>query len=212
MSGLVDWIGAEADDSAPEDALAPGSPLAPEDQQAPGERSPGGAVCEELPAHNFPGELNVPDDARLEEARPEDPRLEDDPLDRNPDLWLYRKRTVGLLRRYMRFSLETGRLPSFVGREFFRARVTYYTATTFEDRVIFVRDVEKCLNRLEYWDQQLIARMILQEYGQEQAARILHCSRSKVARRLPELLDLLSEDFLRVGLLTGMPSRREFSQ
>jgi hypothetical protein len=210
MNGLVDWIGAEADDSAPEDELTSGSPLAPDDEPALGE--PPAAACEELPTHNFPAELNVPDDARLEGARPEDARLQDDDLDRNPDLWLYRKRTVGLLRRYMRFSLETGRLPSFVGREFFRAKVTYYTATTFEDRVIFVRDVEKCMNRLEYWDQQLIARIILQEHGQEQTARILQCSRSSVARRLPEVLDLLSEDFLRVGLLAGLPSRREFSR
>jgi len=75
---------------------------------------------------------------------------------------------VGLLRRYMRISIETGRLPSLLGREFFRAKVTYYTAATFEDRVIFVRDAEKCINRLEGWDQQLIARIILQEYGQEQ--------------------------------------------
>jgi hypothetical protein len=200
MNGLVDWIGAEADDPAPE-ALTSGSPLAPEDERALAE-SPAEDACEELPAHNFPAGSNVPEDARLE----------DDPLDRNPDLWLYRKRTVGLLRRYMRFSLETGRLPSFVGREFFRAKVTYYTATTFEDRVIFVRDVEKCMNRLEYWDQQLIVRVILQEHGQEQTARILQCSRSSVARRLPEVLDLLSEDFLRVGLLAGLPSRREFSQ
>ena len=51
---------------------------------------------------------------------------------------MYRSRTVSLLRRYVRFSLETGRLPSFVGREFFRAKMTCYTATTFEDRVIFV--------------------------------------------------------------------------
>jgi hypothetical protein len=207
MNGLVDWIGAEADDSGPEDALAPGSPLAPEDERSLGEPSPGGAASEELPAHNLPAGLNVGDDALLGDAR-----LEDDPLDRNPDLWLYRKRTVGLLRRYMRFSLETGRLPSFVGREFFRAKVTYYTATTFEDRVIFVRDVERCLDRLEYWDQQLIVRIILQEHGQEQTARILQCSRSSVARRLPEVLDRLSEDFLRVGLLAGLPSRREFSQ
>jgi hypothetical protein len=201
MNGLVDWIGAEADDSAPEHALTSGSPLAPEDERALEEPSPAGA-CEELPAHNFPGGSDAPEDARLEE----------DPLDRNPDLWIYRKRTVGLLRRYMRFSLETGRLPSFVGREFFRAKVTYYTATTFEDRVIFVRDIEKCMNRLEYWDQQLIVRVILQEHGQEQTARILQCSRSSVARRLPEVLDLLSEDFLRVGLLAGLPSRREFSR
>ncbi len=202
MNGFVDWIGAEADDSAPKDGLNSSSPLAPTDEKSFDDSLPGGAPWQELPAHDFPTGLNVPEDGRLE----------DDPLDRNPDLWLYRKRTVGLLRRYMRFSIETGRLPSFVGREFFRAKVTYYTATTFEDRVIFVRDVEKCLNRLEGWDQQLIARIILQEYGHEQAARILHCSRSKVARRLPEVLDLLSEDFLRVGLLSGLPSRREFSQ
>jgi hypothetical protein len=207
VSGYVDWIGAEADDSSPKDPLELGSPLAPANEESLDEASPQGATWRDLRAHDFPVELNVPDDPGLDDALPED-----DPLDRNPDLWLYRKRTVGLLRRYMRFSIETGRLPLLLGREFFRAKVTYYTAATFEDRVIFVRDVEKCINRLEGWDQQLIARIILQEYGQEQAARILHCSRSKVAHRLPEVLDLLSEDFLRVGLLVGMPSRREFAQ
>jgi hypothetical protein len=202
MSGFVDWIGAEADDFAPKDAVDSGSALAPADQGAAQEFSPRNPSWQDLPAHDFTGELNIPEEARQV----------DDSLDRNPDLWLYRKRTVGLLRRYMRFSIETGRLPSLVGREFFRAKVTYYTATTFEDRVIFVRDVEKCLDRLEYWDQQLIARIILQEYGQEQAARILHCGLRTVERRLPEVIDLLSEDFLRVGLLAGLPSRREFSQ
>src|SRR5271170_3067120 len=122
-------------------------------------------------------------------------QLEDDPLDRNPDLWQYRGRTVGLLRRYLRFSLESGRLPSIMGREFFRAKVTSYTASTFEDRVIFVRDVEKCLDRLAYWDQQLVARVILQEHNRDQAARILHCCRKTVQRRMPQVLDLLSEDF-----------------
>ena len=122
---------------------------------------------------------------------------------------MYRKRTVGLLRRYLRFSLETGRLPSFIGREFFRAKVSYYAATTFEDRVILVRDVEKSLDRLEYWDQQLIVRIILQEHSHEKAARILQCSRSTVERRFPMVLDLLSEDFLRVGLLAEMPSKRQ---
>jgi hypothetical protein len=202
MSGFVEWIGAQADDSAPKDGLNSGSSPAPSDEGAAQESSPGNPPWQELLAHDFPGELNVSEQAQKE----------DHSLDRNPDLWLYRKRTVGLLRRYMRFSIETGRLPSLVGREFFRAKVTYYTATTFEDRVIFVRDVEKCLNRLEGWDQQLIARIILQEYGQEQAARILHCGLRTVERRLPEVLDLLSEDFLRVGLLAGLPSRREFSQ
>jgi len=200
MRGIVDWIGAEADEPPPEDALNLGAPLAPAESL--GESSVGAAAWQELPAHHFPQRLNVPTDDQLE----------DDPLDRNPDLWLYRKRTVGLLRRYMRFSLETGRLPSFVGREFFRAKVSYYTAATFEDRVILVRDVERSLARLEYWDQQLIVRIILQEHSQEQAARILRCSLRTVERRLPQVLDLLSEDFLRVGLLAAVASKGGFSR
>jgi len=202
MSGFVDWIGAQADERDPNDVLNAGLPFTPENEPALDEASPGSASWQELPAHNFPAQLNAPTEAQLQ----------DDPLDRNPDLWIYRKRTVGLLRRYMRFSLETGRLPSLVGREFFRARVTYYKTATFEDRVILVRDVEKSLDRLEYWDQQLIARIILQEYSQEQAARILHCGLRTIERRLPQVLDLLSEDFLRVGLLAEGPSKGRFSE
>jgi hypothetical protein len=199
MIGYVDWIGAQADEPDPEDVL---NSFAPAEEESPCESSPGPAPWQDLPAHNFPAPLSVPSEAQLEE----------DPLDRNPDLWMYRKRTVGLLRRYLRFSLETGRLPSFVGREFFRTKVTCYTTTTFEDRVIFVRDVEKSLERLEYWDQQLIGRIIFQEHSHEHAAHILHCSRSTVERRFPFVLDLLSEDFLRVGLLAEAPSKGRFSQ
>lgn len=188
MKGFVEWMAAEAEGEQP------GRPKM--DEQSFSESSPKSASWEMLPAHNFPGQ-----------AFPDEEGMEDDPLDRNPDLWLYRKRTVGLLRRYMRFSLETGRLPSLVGREFFRAKVTYYTAATFEDRVIFVRDMERSLARLEYWDQQLIVRIILQEHSQEQTARILQCNRKTVQRRLPLVLDLLSEDFLKVGLLVAVPSK-----
>ena len=198
MSGYVEWIGAQADDDSW--TIRPVGPQA--DEQPGAESSPIDTSWQELPEHNFPARASVPNEAELE----------DDPLDRNPDLWLYRKRTVTLLRRYQRFSLETGRLPSLVGREFFRAKVTYYTATTFEDRVIFVHDVEKSLDRLEYLDQQLIARAILQEHSQEQVARILHWGLRTVERRLPQVLDLLSEDFLRVGLLSALPSKEGLSR
>ncbi|MGO8793295.1 MAG: hypothetical protein ACLQLC_00600 [Candidatus Sulfotelmatobacter sp.] len=136
------------------------------------------------------------------------PRLYEDAVDRNPDLWMYRGRTVALLRRYMRLSLETGRLPSILGKELFRAAVTSYRAVTFEDRVIFVSDVEKILGQLEEWDQQLIARVILQEHTAEKAACLLNCCRKTIDRRVPEALDLLSESFLAVGLLVAIPPRR----
>jgi hypothetical protein len=204
----VEWMAAEADDApkfpetaeAEEDERSPGEASSCESSSA--ESSRAGIPWQQLPAHNFPAGLHVPTEAELE----------DDPLDRNPDLWMYRSRTVSLLRRYLRFSLETGRLPSFVGREFFRAKMTCYTAATFEDRVIFVSDVEKSLGRLEYWDQQLIARIIFQEHSQEQTARILHWGLRSVERRLPQVLDLVSEEFLRVGLLSEVPSKGEFSR
>jgi|SRR5580658_31501 hypothetical protein len=199
MSGFVDWMG---DGDMPGDAPSERKAIeTPAGTPLPSESSPDSPVWQDLAEHNFPAGPGL-----------DEVPLQEDPSDRNPDLWMYRGRTAGLLRRYMRFSIETGRLPSVIGREFFRAKVTAYTATTFEDRVIFVRDVEKSLDRLEYWDQQLIARIILQEYSQEQAARILHWGLRTIERRLPQVLDLVSEDFLRVGLLSAQPSKRRVSR
>jgi hypothetical protein len=117
------------------------------------------------------------------------------------DLWLYRDRTVAVLRKFLHLSLETGKLPSLLGREFFRAKVSSYRMVTFEDAVIFVHDVEKCLELLDEFSRQLIARITLQEYTQAETAALLRCSRKTVQRKYPEALDQVSEIFLAVGLL-----------
>jgi hypothetical protein len=195
MSDYVDWIAAEADPDGPK-GLSGGALRLPSGKKNKSETVAG--LAQNVPAHNFPPRPNW--DAGWQA---------DDPLDRNPYIGQYRERTVALLRRYMRLSLETGRLPSMVGKEFFRAKVTAYKSVTFEDRVIFVSDVEKILEKLEYWDRQLIARMILQEHGQEKTARLLHCNVRTVQRRVPEVLDLLSESFLEVGLLVAAHSSGE---
>lgn len=118
----------------------------------------------------------------------------------------YRGRTVAMLRRYMRYSIETGRLPSLLGREFFRAKVTSYTVTTFEDRVIFVHDMERCLARLDDFSQQLIARHIMQEHDQAATAKLLHCTVRTVRTYMPVVLDLLVEILLDVGLMKPIDS------
>src|SRR5438094_8952558 len=64
------------------------------------------------------------------------------------ELWLYRDRTMGLLRRYRRISIEVGRLPSLLGRELFRTRVSSYHVTSFEEAVIFWRGVKGRLHHL----------------------------------------------------------------
>jgi RNA polymerase sigma factor (sigma-70 family) len=132
-----------------------------------------------------------------------DAKLKPAPRTPRSELCLYRERTQGLLRRYLRLSLEAGRLPSVLGREFFRARATSYRLHSFEDTVIFVHDVERALESLDEFSRQLIARSVLQEYSQAQVAMLLGCTRRTVSRRLPEALDELSAVFLARRLLTA---------
>jgi len=126
-----------------------------------------------------------------------------DPYD--PDLWLYRPKTVSLLKRYMRMSVEVGRLPSLLGREIFRSKVSSCRVGTFENAVIFVHDVEHSLDQLDEFEQQLIAVIVMQEYTHDEAAVILKCWRRTVGRRFSEALDKLSVFFLDGGHLQRLP-------
>jgi hypothetical protein len=172
--------------------------------------------AQSLPAHQFPADnvpvINLANVSAHELARaPVDDSdvVLDDPLDRNPDLGRYRRVTVILLRRYLRYSLEAGRLPSILGSEFFRTQVTSYGVTSFEDRVIFVQDVEICLHKLDEFSQALIGRRILQEHSDFATAKLLHCTPRRVRHNLPIAIDLLSEILLEVGVLDLQVSKRE---
>lgn len=154
----------------------------------------------------------VPDDPRsvtgesVVAVRQSWARQED--LDHEFERHTYRGRTVAMLRRYMRYAMETGRLPSLLGREFFRTQVTSYTMVTFEDRVIFVHDMETCLDRLDEFSRELIARHILQEHDRWATARLLHCNEKTVRRLTPLALDQLSEILLDMGLLQRLDAER----
>jgi hypothetical protein len=168
----------------------------------------------QFPVHSFPampeeateGMAEAVDDARLQLQQSVE-------ADRERERRTYRGRTVAMLRRYMRYSIETGRMPSLLGREIFRAKVTSYTVVTFEDRVIFVHDMEKCLERLDEFSRQLIARHILQEHDRWATAKLLHCNEKTVRRYTPLVLDLLSEILIEVGLMERLMSvPRNFCQ
>ena len=192
MSDVVKWIVAKANGD-------PGKDIAAMLIRANNEGTAEG-TWPKLGAHSFPPTIGA--GVEFEIAAQHD-------WQSDPDIWLYRKKTTALLRRYMRWSLEAGRLPSLLGRELFRAKITAFTATTFEARVIFLHDVEKCLDRLKSFDRQLVARVLLQEYDHESAARILQCTRRTLERRLPELIDELSESLLRSDLLERLPETTE---
>jgi len=121
--------------------------------------------------------------------------------DPKPELAFYRKYTEALLRRYLRLSLEAGRVPSLIGREMFRGNVTHYRVHNFEDVVIFCHDVEKRLGQLSPLDQQLVKRIGLQQYTQGEAAGMLGISLRHCVRLYAEMLDHLTELLLQDRLL-----------
>ncbi len=114
---------------------------------------------------------------------------------------IYRNHTIVLLRKYFRMSLEIGRMPSLLGGELFRAKVTTYQVHTFEDSVIFVHDMERCLEKLDPLSRLLIGRIILQEFSREETAIQLRVHERHLRRRLLEGIDRLSKILLRVDLL-----------
>jgi hypothetical protein len=126
-----------------------------------------------------------------------------------PEVAFYRKYTEGLLRRYVRLSMESGRVPSLLGREMFRGNVTNYTVHGFDDVVIFVHDVERCLAMLDEGQKHLIRRIGLQEFTQEETASLLGLPLRSVHRRYADALDELTEIFLERKLLEPSKAGRE---
>ena len=114
---------------------------------------------------------------------------------------IYRNHTVVLLRKYFRMSLELGRMPSLLGGELFRAKVTAYKVHTFEDSVIFVHDVERCLEKLDPLSRLLIGKVIFQEFTREEMAVQLRVHERHLRRRLLEGLDRTAELLVNAKLL-----------
>ncbi len=109
----------------------------------------------------------------------------------------YRRYTEAILRRYVCMSMEAGRAPSLLGREMFRGKVTSYRVHSFEDVVIFVHDVEKCLAKLDIEQRQIVERVALQEYTHREAARLLGLGLNTVVRQYARAVDLLSRSSAR---------------
>ncbi len=120
-----------------------------------------------------------------------------------PDISLafYRKHTENMLRRYLYASMQVGRAPSILGDPIARGWVSSRPVKTFEDAVIFVLDVERCLDKLGALDRALLSRIVLQEYTQAETAALLGMSARTVNYKFPQALDRLTEKLLNARLL-----------
>jgi predicted DNA-binding protein (UPF0251 family) len=231
MSEIISWIAAESDEPEPLPSLrlvgqldekAKGHddadfPLAEHSAQEPPQHVSQNPP-QHLPLHQFPGSAETAAEAPEAAAGATDAgadwandplftetAIEADVFEQQRRRRIYRGRTAAMLQRYMRYALETGRIPSILGGEFFRSRVTSYGVSTFEDRAIFVHDMEKCLNRLDELSRQILARVVLQGHDRDEAARLFGCTRMTIHRNLTEALDRMADILLQVGLLEALP-------
>lgn len=131
------------------------------------------------------------------EAAASQPEPDDAPI----SLAFYRKHTESILRRYLYASMQVGRAPSILSDPVGRGWASSRPIRTFEDAVIFVLDVERCLDKLSTLDRQLLSRIVLQEYTQAEAAVLLGMSVRTVSYKFPQAMDRLTEKLLSAGLL-----------
>lgn len=113
----------------------------------------------------------------------------------------YRKHTENMLRRYLYASMQVGRAPSILAESVGRGWASSRPVRTFEDAVIFVLDLERCLNQLGWLDRQMLSRIVLQEYTQAEAASLLGMSVRTVSYKFPLALDRLTQKLLDADLL-----------
>ncbi len=137
-------------------------------------------------------ETRSPRESRLDSAsQPE----------QDASLAFYRKHTERMLRRYLYASMQVGRAPSVLSDSVGRGWVSSRPVRTFEDAVIFVLDVESCINKLSVLDRQMLTRIVLQEYTQTEAAALLGMAVRTISYKFPRALDRLTQLLLDAGLL-----------
>jgi Sigma-70, region 4 len=117
------------------------------------------------------------------------------------ELAFYRKYTEGTLRRFMYRSMEIGKVPSLLGNFSFRGKSSNRRGYTFEDSVIFVYDIERCLKMLDPIEREVVGRIALQEYTLAETASMMRTSVRSTVRLYERTLDRLTHIFLRRELM-----------
>ena len=113
----------------------------------------------------------------------------------------YRMYTERLLRSYRRSSMQMGRSGSVLGNLVIRGRASHTGMKSFEDAVIFVHDMDNCLKKLDCDSRDLLSKIMMQEFTQQEVADMRGVSARSVVRRYREALDRLTVILREVNLL-----------
>ena len=108
-------------------------------------------------------------------------------------LAFYRKHTQKMLCRYLYASMLVGRGPGILMEPLNRGLVSSRPVSSFEDALIFVIDMERCLTRLDPLDRILLAKAVLQEYSHSETALLLRIGKRQMENKLGQALDRLTQ-------------------
>jgi AraC-like DNA-binding protein len=155
------------------------------------------------------GALNGTEPQRCKAPR-KHPPVQAIAFDPEPEMVCYRGQTMAIVRHFFEMSCQLGRLPSILGREFFRAKVSHHSIPSFEDQALFSHDVRQSLARLERQEMEVLTLIGLYDLTLEEAARMLGCSPSYLSQRFAEAVAHLTQIFLDNRVLRrDRPDRRQ---
>ena len=144
---------------------------------------------------------------KVSRNRPPEQAVDFDP---EPETVCYRGQTLAIVRHFFEMSCQLGRLPSILGREFFRAKVSHHAIPSFEDQALFSHDVEQSLMKLDHLEMDVLTLVGLYDMNLDEAAKVLHCSAGYLSRRFAEALARLTQIFLDNGILRrNRPDKRQ---
>jgi DNA-directed RNA polymerase specialized sigma24 family protein len=106
-----------------------------------------------------------------------------------------------MLRRYLYASMMVGRTPDILREPMSRGWASSRPVHSFDDAVIFVLDMEKCLGQLSPLDRGLLGAIVLEEYEPSEVALLLSVSLKAVTWRFQAALDRFTGILLDTGLL-----------
>ena len=89
-----------------------------------------------------------------------------------------------------------------MGRELFRGNLMSHQLTGFDDAVIFVHDVGRCLEQLEPGRRHLVRRIAIEGYTQQETSAMLGIALRTVERRYAQAMDTLTKLLIERKMLT----------
>jgi len=131
-------------------------------------------------------------------------------FDPEPETVCYRGQTLAIVRHFFEMSCQLGRIPSILGREFFRAKISHHAVPSFEDQALFAHDVQQALPKLEDEEVQVLTLVGFYDLALEEAAALLGRTPGCLSQRYADAVARLTQIFLDAGVLQReRPDRRQ---